>query len=342
MRVDGSRVSRRVILTVIGLGLGLAVALAGRGPAAAAGPPGILLAPPPPAAFAPHLTGAARAAIGAAWQATVARDRACDGTHGRQLTTGSPSRALLLAFAVLRRPATPAHRLRRLLQNSAFGPPPGNLPRGVEVSERALYLNQIRVARSAYGARFYVIPAGNVSGQRGVPERCRSEQVAALTLELSHASAGRRARMLAAQARYLAYLAYQARHPEGICATFVPAHATALDLVDNLGCARLSDFQRWGVLADASAYLGGRIGVFWTVVPDGVATVTLRFRARDGRAPATFTVHPVNNVVVVREPFHAPYQSGVPSTIVLRSAGGGVIKKVRTSPNMITLCGYGC
>jgi hypothetical protein len=212
----------------------------------------------------------------------------------------------------------------------------------VQVSKRELYLNQIRAARSAYGAQFYVIPAGNVSGQRGVPGRCQAEQVAALRLDLSRASAGRRARMLAAQARYLAYLRYLARHPDGICATFVPAHATALDLVDNLGCATLADFQRWGVLADASAYLGGRIGVFWTVVPDEVATFTLRFTVREGGAPATVTVHPVNNVVIAREPFHAPYQSGVPSTIVLRSADGDVVKTVQTSPNMITLCGYGC
>jgi hypothetical protein len=246
------------------------------------------------------------------------------------------------AFAVLRRPATPAHRLRRLLQDSAFGPPPGNLPRGVEAPKQELYLNQIRAARSAFGTRFYVIPAGNVSGQRGVPARCIAEQIAALRLRLGHVRTGRRARMLAAQARYLAYLRYLARHPDGICATFVPAGATALDLVDNLGCATLADFQRWGVLADASAYLGGRIGVFWTVVPDGVATVTLRFAVREGGAPATLSVHPVSNVVIAREPFHAPYQSGVPSTIVLRSADGDVVKTVRTSPNMITLCGYGC
>jgi hypothetical protein len=41
----------------------------------------------------------------------------------------------------------------------------------VTILKHELYLNQIRLARTAFGARFYVIPAGNVSGQRDVPAR---------------------------------------------------------------------------------------------------------------------------------------------------------------------------
>jgi hypothetical protein len=115
-----------------------------------------------------------------------------------------------------------------------------------------------------------------------------------------------------------------------------------LDLADNLGCATLTDFGRWGVLADASAYLGGGVGVFWTVVPDRVATVTLRFDAHWGRRPITTTVPAVDNVIIAREPWDAPYESGFPSTIVLRSAHGHVLKSVSVTPNMLTMCGYGC
>lgn len=334
------RAVTRLILALTTVG----IMVAGCGHATPAGTPGDALPSPPPAAFEPHLSQPELTWIDAAWHATVARDPACRGNHGRKLTSGSPSRALTATFAVLRRAATPARRLRALLYNSPFGPPPGNLPRGVTIDlNHQLYLNQIRGARSAFGASFYVIPAGNVTGQRGVPERCGPEQVATLRRHLSRVSRGRRARILAAQARYLAYLRYLALHAEGICATFVPRHARSLDLADNLGCATMADFERWGVLADASAYLGRGVGVFWTVVPDGVATVTLRFSPPNRHSLATSTVRPVNNVVIAREPWNAPYQSGFPDTIVLRSANGSVFKKIRTNPtHMITLCGYGC
>jgi hypothetical protein len=49
--------------------------------------------------------------------------------------------------------------------------------------------------------------------------------------------------------------------------------------------------------------------------------VTLRFRAR--AHALTITVRPVNNIVVAREPYDAPRQSGFPSTIALRAAGPG-------------------
>ncbi len=263
--------------------------------------------------------------VGAAWRATVARDHACDGFHGPELTTGSPSRALTSRFAILRRPTTPADGLRSLLHWS-----PG----------AQLYVNQMRQARSAFGANFYVIPAGNASGQRGVPARCGAEEVAALKRHLSHAPQREHVRILAAQSRYLAYLRYLALHAEGICAgyrTATPAGGHGLH------CATVAGFERWGVLVDASVYLD-HAAVFWTVVPDGVATVTLRFVPGGGplRHTVTTTVRPVNNVVVTKEPYKAPDQSGFPSTIVLRAADGQTIKQIAVTPNMPTLCGYGC
>ncbi|MGI8712431.1 MAG: hypothetical protein ACR2NR_04465 [Solirubrobacteraceae bacterium] len=228
-------------------------------------------------------------------------------------------------FAILRRPTTPADSLHSLLHWS-----PG----------AQLYVNQIRQARSAFGANFYVIPAGNASGQRGVPARCGPEEVAALKRHLSHAPRREHVRILAAQSRYLAYLRYLALHAEGICAgyrTATPASSHSLQ------CATVASFERWGVLVDASVYLG-HAAVFWTVVPDGVATVTLRFVPGGGplRHTVTTTVRPVNNVVVAQEPYKAPDQSGFPSTIVLRASDGQAIKQIAVTPNMPTLCGYGC
>ncbi len=287
-------------------------------------------------AFELRLSPTERKYIDAAWRATVARDHACYGFHGSELTQGSPSRALTSRFAILRRPATAADRLRRLLR--VTGPPGG--PAWTQGAQ--LYLNQIHGAQSAFGATFYVMPAGNVTGQRGVPARCGAQQIAELKRQLPHTLRRQRVRILAAQAWYLAYLRYLALHAEGICATFV----TPGGLGDNFGCATLADFQRWGVLADTQAYLGGTVAAFWTVVPNGVATVTLRFSAGAGRfAPThtvTTTVRPVNNVVVAKEPYAAPDQSGFPSTIVLRAADGHTLRQITVTTNMLTMCGYGC
>jgi hypothetical protein len=289
----------------------------------------------------PHITHTESKYYGTAWRATVTRDRACSGFAGPTFTTGSPSRALTSRFSILRRPATPADKLPALLHHNL---PPQRLPGGEAVYNWELYLNQIRLARSAFGASFYVIPAGNVTTQREVPARCGPEQAAALKRRLSHSHLprGERGRILAAQARYLAYLRYLALHPEGICASYFPSHARKFDVADNLpNCATLADFGRWGVLVDASVYLD-HAAVFWTVVPDGVARVTLRFTQPNGRPLATTAVRPVNNVVVAREPYDAPYQSGFPTTIVLRAADGHEIKNITVTPNMPTLCGYGC
>jgi hypothetical protein len=289
----------------------------------------------------PNLTRSEEGYIGAAWRAAVARDRACGGSAGPELTNGSPSRAPTSTFAILRRLATRAPKLRSLLQTRY-----GDLPRVVKVgngegyNNEEIYLNQIRRARSAFGASFYVFPAGNVTTRREVPQRCDTEQMTALERQLSHLPAARRAQILGAQAMDLAYLRYLTLHPEGICATFV-RHPPTPDITDGLMCATLADFERWEVLADASSYLGGRVAVFWTAVPDGVATVTLRFTEPNGRPLATSTTCPVNNVVVAREPYDAPYQSGFPSTIVLRAADGHVIKRIAVTPNMPTLCATG-
>lgn len=289
-------------------------------------------------AFEPRLSRTERKYIGAAWRATVAHDRACYGFHGPELTKGSPSGALSSRFAILRRPATPGDRLRPLLRVS--GPTGGPAwTRGAQ-----LYLNQIHRARSAFGATFYVIPAGNVTGQRGVPTRCAPEQTAALERELARLARRQRTRMLAAQARYLGYARDLALRAGGICATFVVTRTGRRALGDNFGCATVATFDRWGVLADSQAHLGGTIAAFWTVVPDDVATVTLRF-AVDGTASrhtVTTTVRPVNNVVVAKEPYTAPDESGFPSTIVLRAADGKTIKHIAVTANMPTLCGYGC
>lgn len=179
-----------------------------------------------------------------------------------------------------------------------------------------------------------------MTGAAGVPARCDREQIAAVERRVSHLpGVQQRATIVGAEARYLGYPRYLDLHAEGICATVLPAHAATLQR-DDLGCATPADFAGRGLLADASAYLGSHIGVFWTVVPDGVATVTISFSDPNGRAPMTTTVRPVSNVVVARRPQDALNQ--IPSTIVLRRGDGHLLKKIAvTSTNMPTI-GYGC
>lgn len=334
----GSVVALAAVLVALLIGAGALVVLGRQQRHHGVSPSGNPLPPAPAAAFEPHLSRTESHYIVAAWRATTARDHSCR-PAGPELTTGSADRGLTSRFAILRGSPTRADRLRALLHNkSAYGPlaTVGNF-------NQEIYLNQIHLARTAFGARFYVIPAGNVTGQRGVPARCGPEQVAALHHQVAHLPRPQRTRILAAQRRYLADVRYLALHPEGICATFVPSGARQLDLADNLGCATLADFGRWGVLADADALLP-HAAVFWTVVPDGVAQVTWQFAASTGGLThaVSITNRPVNNIAIARAPYHAPNESGFPSTIVLLGWDGHVIKKTTVTPNMITLCGYGC
>ena len=293
-----------------------------------------------PSPVKPRLTPVESRYYSLAWRATVARDRACSGFAGPTFTTGSPSREITRRFAILRRPATPAAQLPILLHHNL---PPQHITNGWTLYNQELYLNQIRLARSAFGLSFYVIPAGNVTWEREVPARCAAEQVAALKLRVGDLQPRERAQILAAQAKYLAYVRYLTLHSEGICASYYRTHTRTLDIAHDLpSCATLAQLHNWGVLVEGNVDLD-HAAVFWTVVPDDVATVTLRF-ARSGRTvthSAMRTVRPVNNVVVAREPYRAPAKCGgyhLPSRIVLRAADGRVIKSVANTPDTATPC----
>lgn len=305
----------------------------------APGPNGLPQAPS--AAFQPHLTPSQLSAVLAAYRKVVANDRGCRGLGGPELTTGSPSRELRSLFAILRAPASAGKPLRGLLERER-GPA---LQPGAEY-----YVNQIRPARTAFGGTFYILPAGNITGQGGVAARCQDEQVTALKQKLSRAQPSLRNQMLAAQARYLAYMGYLARHPEGICAAWL-THPVKDE--GTLMCGSLANFERWGIMADDANELHGN-PVFWTVVPDVVATVTLHFTP-DGtplRHPVTMTVRPVGNVVVAVVPHGRGFRRGTltrtswadafPSTIVLRDRSGHVVRRDKVTPNMPTECGFSC
>jgi hypothetical protein len=296
------------------------------------------LSPPPAAATDPHLTRAESRLIGSAWMTAVKHDSACHGFSGAEWTTAAPSRELSGSFGVLRGDATPAARVRNLLR----------VGQRVWGGGAQLLANQIHAARTLRGGTFYVIPARNISAERGVPARCQREQRTALQRALRGKPARLRAHVLAAQARYLAYLRFEAVHPEGLCADLAGTGRGAQGGTNTFVCATLTSFGRWGVLADASSYLDGK-PLFWTVVPDGVATVTLKFTPNGTPAPRTVikTLRPVNNVVYTSVPHgtsppHNVWTNAFPSQIILRAADGRVLRRVAVTPNMPTLCGFSC
>ena len=111
-----------------------------------------------------------------------------------------------------------------------------------------------------------------------------------------------------------------------------------LEAGTTFSCATVADFERWGVLADANLVIDNR-PTCWTPVPDRVASVTLRYAtAAAPSQTATLTLRPVNNVVIAIEPKAATFPSG----IVLRAADGSVVRRITTTPEMPTLCGFGC
>jgi hypothetical protein len=294
------------------------------------------LPPASPAAFEPHLTPSQLNAVLAAYRKVTTQDRGCRSLSGPELTSGRPSPELTSLFSILREPASSGEALRGLLERE----------RGPALQPAAeYYVNQIHAARAAFGGTFYVLPAGNITGQRGVAARCQAEQVTALKQRLSRTKPSLRNRMLAAQARYLAYMRYLARHPEGICAAWL---TRPVKDEGTLMCGSVANFERWGIMAVDSNQLHGR-PVFWTVVPDVVATATLHFTP-DGtplRHPVTMTVRPVGNFVVAVVPHgrfgaRGAWADAFPSTIVLRDRNGQVIRRDKVTPSMPTDCGFGC
>lgn len=247
---------------------------------------------PPAPALEPALPPTESGYLQTAKQAAVARDPACSTQRVPPVNHGSPSRGLLSILGVLRRPTTPADKLGQWFLND-----PHNEIGGV-------YVNYVRLARRADGNNFYIVPV-SAGGFRPVPERCYGEEAAALAREQMSA---------ASRAQILQYLAWERSqdvpHEDGICFAEVSPRGGA-----SIGCgSQLSAIERHGTLTGDGVLMSG-------VVPDGVASVTLRF------PKASVTARAVDNVFVARE----PRGDNPPPRIAWRSADGTIIKTIRPS-----------
>jgi hypothetical protein len=226
-------------------------------------------------------------------------------------STGAPDYALTSILGVLRRAATPADRFSvraPVLPGEGPGGPIGSRPS----TGAAVYINASRRARTALGVTFYILPAGRETGLRPTPARCGADRAASLDRALKQDPKMLRERIADLQRQYLTWQRYEALNPEGILLMTVNAKA-----VGNDGGASTAKIQQRGLL-DGNAGYPVR-ALMSGVVPDGVASVTLRY----GRGSLTAPV--VNNVFVAlpRRGGHAPL-----TAIVWRSTTGAIVKVV--------------
>jgi len=302
-------------------------------PSAPSGQPGST--PPPasgPPAF-PHLNRTQRKELVYLEKAdgTVSRqDRGCrpaplglgDPSRKPSLSQGSPSAGTLAILGVLRRAEAPSDRLPPRI----IGAPPNQhtYPNGTIPPVHGVYIHYVRKARHRYGANYYLAPAENVNLNRPLPERCYSEQRAALRSELPGIPPTLRAGTLALESRYLTYQRQLARPYPGVCLIAINDTGNG-----DGGCPGYSVSQiEAGHTLSSGAPAG--VPVVYGIAPDGVRTVTFYYKGKYPGHP--LTVLAINNVYILHNPHQRFPNYGFPDKLVWRSASGTVLKTIRWQP----------
>jgi hypothetical protein len=226
------------------------------------------------------------------------RSAACRETRtgAPTLNYGSPSPALLSILAVLRRPATGADTVRRsFLRN---------------LDANGIYVHYIRLARVANGASYYIVPAATLLPNLTLGARCDSAIAAALRAELPRIPPALRSPTLAAASRLAARRRQLAAHLAGggICLLTYQVKGNA----NGGSCgATVSELKQQG---------------FGGVVPDGVATVTIRYPATNALAARTVTANVIANMFAI--PPQPRDRRGLLPTITWRSAHGKILQTI--------------
>jgi hypothetical protein len=246
-------------------------------------------------------TGYVRAASTAA-----RRTPACE-QHRPQVpaatSNGSPSHALLSVLGVLNRPATPADKLPRWLRKNA--------------DVRGKYVRYIRRARVKDGISYYIVPAASSSAPLPLSAACSAAMVAALKAELPQIPGQLRAATVALQERLLAAdTARRGADSGGVICLM----SYSRDVSGGTCGATRSGIEQQGVIASFGPLSG--------VVPDGVAQVTVRYTASDGRGERSVTSDVVGNVFATSA--RTARQAASP-TMIWRAADGRIIKTVTPS-----------
>ncbi|MGO9975654.1 MAG: hypothetical protein ACLP01_23215 [Solirubrobacteraceae bacterium] len=183
--------------------------------------------------------------------------------------------------------------------------------------ERVIYADYIRRARIYKGTSYYLIP-GIIAWGSSVSARCSSALQAELGRRLPQIPQHLRAHARQVLADLIANARYDSQPHQGLCVAEVgPGGGSG-----TCGATAAKILKR--------EVLGGLVGdpnIVTGVVPDGVATVVLRYRTKRGPDSVTITTtRQVENVFIAHVPRD---RSTFPSTIVWLSAQGKVIKTIQ-------------
>ncbi len=299
-----------VVLVVVGGALALLGHRGGHGSQPPASPPagggvGALIARTPKPQLDREL-----AYMAAATHKTLL-SRACQ-LHqptGVSFVNGSPGVALSSVLGVLRRPQTASDHLR-----------PAALAGTPDV-----YAGHTRLALSAGRVSYFIVPARADSAASIPSARCFDLQRAALRADLPNIAPALRRPTLALQAGLIRFGRHLATHEprSTICLVTASGNSGGSD------CGITAAEIKRGVPASY-----GR-GTFSGIVPDGVASVTLSFRAKSGSPTRSVTGAVTGNVYAVHVA-HAPSVPVIP-TVIWRSADGHILKRVSPpSPQSVT------
>lgn len=220
--------------------------------------------------------------------------------NGVSVVHGSPGAGLTSVLGVLRRAQTPADHLR-----------PAALAGTPDV-----YAGHTRLALSADGVSYFIVPARYDAAASLPSARCFDLQRSALRAYLANITPSLRQPTLALQAGLIKVgrrLATDAPRST-ICLVTASGDSGGAD------CGITAAEIKRGVPASYGQ------GTFSGIVPDGVASVTLRFRTAPG-SPAHSVTGAVRGNVYAVHLANAPSVPVIP-TVIWRSADGHVLKVV--------------
>lgn len=230
----------------------------------------------------------------------VANDKECAPRlrrrSGREVA-GSPSQTMLSSFAVLKLPKHAA------LPHTGYG------------GLRRVYVNYVRVAQTRFGWPFKVIPIGFYLQS----PQCDALYASKMHTILAHAPANVRAKAFLIGHEEILDDRYIERHPEGIC-VYANNEGNCETLLG------IRDLGELGIVNQSPA------PVSYDLVPNGVASVTVRYPKQPGFSARTISVRVIHNLAVWKAPSDpANRDIFLETTVLWRAANGQTIRTIRPS-----------
>jgi hypothetical protein len=238
----------------------------------------------------------------------IQRSAACRVRHSATGTEihHAPGSALLSTLGVLRRPEAAGDALSR-----------GAIGEAVD-----LYAGATRRALVAGGTSYYIVPERDDPAATFPSAHCLTLQAAALRRALPRIPAALRAQTAAIQAAFIAAdRRLAAAAPQDVICVVTQSRNAG-----STGCGMTVAQIQHGTSPDDQE------GTFSAVVPDGVATVTLRFPSAHGHPAHSVTATVHGNVYAVRVAGEGSGAPTAPPVAIWRSAQGHVIRTV-TQPS---------